>query len=249
MLRYLIIEDEPLAAKALQNLLTELRPSWYRLDVLDSIEASVKYLKTSIPDLIFMDIHLADGLSFKIFEKSKIDSPVIFTTAYDQYAVKAFKVNGLDYLLKPIEPQELKRAVEKFEESRKGAEVNIRALMEHFSKPAKEYKSRFLIKVADKLISIPTESVNYFFSDEKHTWLVQGKEHYPVDYTLEALEENLDPSEFFRLNRKIFAGYASIQKIFNHFNGKLKLELNPAFGEEVFVSRERAREFKEWLDK
>lgn len=248
MKTYLIIEDEPLAAQALKGLVEELHPDWKLLDIMDSVEASVRYLSTQTPDLIFMDIHLADGLSFSIFDQLQPACPVIFTTAYDQYAIKAFQVNGFDYLLKPIMPSELIRALEKLD---KQEQVNpdLKSLIQQFVKPKKEYKSRFLVRIADKLISIPIESIAYFYSDEKHTWLVQGKELYPIDFTLDHLEETLDPSVFFRLNRKVLASYSAISKIYNHLNGKLKIELSPTFESELFVSRERAREFKEWLDK
>jgi DNA-binding LytR/AlgR family response regulator len=248
MKSYLIIEDEPLAAEALKNLIQELRPEWTLLDTFDSVETSVRYLSTHSPDLIFMDIHLADGLSFSILEQQTSACPVVFTTAYDQYAIKAFQVNGFDYLLKPILPAELIRVLEKFDKQEQ-ANPDLKSLIQQFTKPVKEYKSRFLVRIADKLISIPVEGISYFYSDEKHTWLVQGKELFQIDFTLDHLEESIDPGKFFRLNRKVLASYSSISKIYNHLNGKLKIELQPAFDSELFVSRERSREFKEWLDK
>ncbi|MCU0430669.1 MAG: LytTR family DNA-binding domain-containing protein [Cytophagaceae bacterium] len=249
MKRFIIVEDEPLAAQALRDLLLEMRPDWTLVASADSVQVAVEQLSQTAADIIFMDIHLSDGLSFSIFEKIKPQVPVVFTTAFDQYAIRAFQVNGFDYLLKPILPSELQRVLDKFEQNVHVSPSDLSKLLDQFNRPPREYKSRFLVKIADKLVSVPIESIAYFYSDEKHTWLAYGKELYPLEHTLDALESMVDPAKFFRLNRKVLASFSSIHKIYNHLNGKLKIELSPSFDQEIFVSREKAREFKEWLDR
>ncbi len=252
-MKTLIIEDERPAALRLKKLIKECAPKAEILEVIDSVEDAVKWLNTfEQPDLIFMDIQLADGLSFDIFQQTTIKSPVIFTTAYDQYSLKAFKVNSVDYLLKPIDPEELTKAMKKFEEIFKKPQTYdssaIQALLNNIQ--SKKYKERFLVKTGQEFSYIPINDIAYFYSEDKIVCAknVNGKRHI-LDYTLDQLEECLDPDFHFRINRKYIAKLSSINKINTYFNSRLKLELLPSPNDDVIVSRERVGNFKGWLDK
>ncbi len=253
-MKIVIIEDEIPAAKRLEKLIKEIDSTVTIETKLDSIESAVEWLSTHTqPDLILMDIELADGQSFEIFNQVKITSPVIFATAYDEFALKAFKVNSIDYLLKPIEKTELAAAIEKFKAikssfSNTSTELNINALLHSLSKPV-SYKSRFLVKLGERLISVEKEQIAYFTSEDKLTFLVTyDKNRYVMDQTLDELEHQLDPREFFRINRQFISSPKAITSIHTYFNGKLKLAMQPPVKEEVLVSREKAPLFKEWLD-
>ncbi len=249
----LIIEDEQPAAKRLTNLIGELRPQWRVLTAIDSVESSVRWLSSNpAPDLAFMDIQLADGLSFDIFQQVSVGMPVIFTTAYDQYTLKAFKVNSIDYLLKPIEPSELGQALHKFEQVF-GKKMNydldtIQQLIRAMAQP--NYKERFLVKIGQQLTYVNVTDIYYVFSEDGlvQIRLADGKK-YLLDYTLEQLEALLDPVDFFRISRKIIVHLQGIAKIAPYFNSRLKLELKPKADFEVIVSRERVNDFKKWLDR
>ena len=247
-MRTLVIEDEIPAARRLSKMLVAARPSANILDTLDSVEGSVRWLRTfPAPDLIFMDIQIADGLSFDIFKQVEITASVVFTTAFDQYAVQAFKVSAVDYLLKPIDPKDLEIALQKFENQRfKQSPLDIEALSRLIKKES--FKDRFLVKTGQHLTFLPTADIAYFRSSggltQAHT--STGKKFF-IEHTLEELENLLDPRAFFRISRGLFIRLNSIQKIHPHLNGRLKLELTPASPEEVFVSRERAGDFKIWL--
>lgn len=247
-MRTLVIEDEIPAARRLNKMLVSARPSANILDTLDSVEGAVRWLRTfPPPDLIFMDIQIADGLSFDIFRQVDVSAPVVFTTAFDQYAVQAFKVSAVDYLLKPIDPNDLEIAIQKFENQRfKQNPLDIEALSRLIKKEA--YKDRFLVKIGQQLSFLPTLDIAYFRSTDGLTqaFSLSGKKFF-VEHTLEELEGLLDPRDFFRVSRGLMVRLTSIQKIHPHLNGRLKLELMPASTEEVFVSRERASEFKVWL--
>ncbi len=252
-MRVLIIEDERPAQLQLKKLLESLRPEAELLGMLDSVEASVRFLKAQPPpDLIFMDIQLADGLSFSIFSQVAVDAPVIFTTAYDQYALQAFKVNSIDYLLKPVEPEELAKALEKYSRVfSKPARVSpelVRQMLSAMREP--NYRDRFLIRSGQQLTYIRTSAARYFYSDDGLTFARtdNGKRH-TLDFSLDQLEEMLDPQRFFRLNRKVIAQVDSIHRISNYFNGRLILDLSPDPGFDVIVSRDRVQGFKEWLDR
>lgn len=249
--RILIVEDEAPAAKRLAGLIKEIEPNAILLDVMDSIESTVKWLSTNdSPDLLFLDIHLADGNSFLLFEQTTIECPIIFATAYDEYALRAFRVNSIDYLLKPIEKEDLKRALNKFKHVSNPAVVamDIKSMLAAIKSDTRTYKQRFLVRVADRLVPVNTQDIHYFVADEKLVYLQTPTHKYPVDFTLDQLEDILDPKLFFRLNRKFIGQLCSIQKIHNHLNGKLKITLSPAYPEELYVSREKAGEFKEWLE-
>lgn len=248
-MKILIIEDEITAYERLCKLVLEVEPTAEILDHVDSIDSGVLWLQSHPePDLILSDIHLADGSSFMIFDRVKVKCAIVFTTAYDEYALKAFKLNSIDYLLKPIEKDELRAALYKFKNYSSRTSDQVHSVLTSLLHTQKSYKERFLVKMADRLIPIPTREVSYFVSEDKYVFLYYKDKKYPVDYTLEELEGLLDPQCFFRLNRKITAQISAIAKISNHLNGKLKVELDPNYQEEVYVSRERAAEFKAWLD-
>ncbi len=249
-MKILLIEDEIPAARQLSKLLLEQRPTFQILDTLDSVEGAVRWFRTfPAPDLVFMDIQIADGLSFDIFKQAEIKSPVIFTTAFDHYAVQAFKVNAIDYLLKPIDPEDLGRALQKMEMHRNSAPVFEYEMLAHYFKK-EQYKERFLVKTGQQLAFVATTDIAFFRSADGLTqaFTFSGKKYF-VENTLEELERLLHPRDFFRISRNMTLRIDAIAKISPHLNGRLKLETNPVAPEEIFVSRERAAEFKAWLDK
>lgn len=248
----LLVEDEIPAAKRLRNLINQHCPEAIIMDVVDSVEGATQWLNTfEKPDLIFMDIQLSDGLSFDIFNQTEVVSPVIFTTAYDQYALKAFKVNSVDYLLKPIDPEELQSAFQKYrnlhQQSQEYDRTTIQKLITSITQ--KGYKERFLVKVGQQLNYVQTKEIAYFYSDEGlvYAMTISNRRHV-LDYTLEQLSDVIDPKNFFRINRKIVVSIEAIHKIHTYFNSRLKLELLPRTDLEAIVSRERVGDFKQWLD-
>ncbi|NJK84365.1 MAG: response regulator transcription factor [Bacteroidia bacterium] len=254
-MKALIIEDEAPAGRRLKKIIEEIDPGFKILDVIDSIESSVKWLKNHhMPDMIFMDIQLADGLSFAIFDQVEIQAPVIFTTAYDEYTLKAFKVNSIDYLLKPIDKEELKVSIRKFEQLKNQfAQVpspNLETLLKSLHLDKKEHKSRFLVRLGERLVSVPEHEIAYLYAEQKIVLLITNQnEKYAVDYSLDELEALLNPEVFFRLNRQFLARVQSIGSIYHYFKGKLKVKLLPEINQEVIVSREKSPFFKQWLDR
>lgn len=250
MIGFLIIEDEAPAARQLTALLAKIRPEWKLLSVCDSISASVEYLQTHrAPHLIFMDIQLADGLSFSIFDQIEVQSQVIFCTAFDQFAVEAFKRNAVHYLLKPVAPADLATACQRFELKQAPVDSGaLKALVSQFTNTAANYKDRFLVKSGTQLMFLETEQIAWIRSSGGLTeaWVAQGK-RYLLDHTLDDLEELLNPKQFFRISRQLMVSLPSLKKIVTHLNGRLKLELAPNSNEEIFVSRERVADFKTWL--
>lgn len=250
--RALIIEDEAPAYRRLSSLLEKQQPAIEVIDVLDSIEGALPWFaENKAPDLIFSDIQLSDGLSFEIYRQSPPPCPIIFTTAYDAYMLEAFRTNGIDYLLKPIEEEELSRSLLKYHALVKAAPQapDIERLLAAIDSRAPRHRDRFLIKLGQKLLPIATRDIAWFFSRDGATELLtrDGKRHL-LDLPLDEIETQLDPTRFFRLNRQCIACIECINVVHQHFNGKLKVELKPAAPEEVMVSREKARAFKEWLD-
>lgn len=251
----LIIEDEAPASRRLSGFIKELYPDFKIVDIIESVDASVKWFNCHLaPDIIFMDIQLADGLSFEIFEKAHISSPVIFTTAYDEYALKAFKVNSIDYLLKPINKEELEQSIRKYKDLRSRFSQNgqneesLQNLIKSLRENKKEYKNRFLVKLGDRLIPLKEEDIAYFRAEDKIVLLhTTDNKKFAIDTTLDTLIVQLDPSKFFRLNRQLIAHSQAIKSIHTYFNGKLKIYLQPDVSEEVTVSREKSMEFKQWL--
>jgi DNA-binding LytR/AlgR family response regulator len=249
-----IIEDELPAARRLERLILDIDPDIQVIARMDSVEDAVAFFQSGKKtDLVFMDIQLADGLSFDIFEKTAVDVPVIFTTAYDHYAVKAFKVNSIDYLLKPIEPEELKFAIDKFKSLlKKSSDISFdyQTIIRSLHQAGHQFKKRFLVKTAGRLAFVQADDIAYFFSDEGNSFLVTSdNERFLLESILEEVESQLNPDEFFRINRKMILSLKSIRKIESHFNNRYLLQLSPAFEEEVIVSRQRSAEFRKWLDR
>lgn len=250
----LVIEDEKLAAERLISLITEVEPSAQVLKSLESIKASVKWLNSNPhPDLIFMDVQLADGLSFEIFNKVNIDVPIIFTTAYNEYALRAFKVNSIDYLLKPIDKEELRVSMSKYQKLSNKASQHVAIqpqLLKHVMNLIQNpYKSRFVVRIGEHIKTISIEDVAYFYSSEKYSFLrtVSGRD-YALDYSLEQLEQELDPQKFFRVSRKFMIAMPHIKDIVAYSGSRLKLIISGAGEDEVLVSREKVTSFKKWLD-
>ncbi|TVP42990.1 MAG: DNA-binding response regulator [Mongoliibacter sp.] len=249
-MKILIIEDEGPAFRRLENLILEQMPEAKIVGNPDAVESAIDWFKKNPhPDLIFCDIQLADGLSFEIFEKVAVQCPIIFTTAFDQYAIKAFKLNSVDYLLKPIDPKELRAAINKYRQMKIGMQVDISELKSLLQKENKEYKSRFMVKFGEKIQSVQTSETAFFFSEEKVTFLqTRSGRKYILDYTLDQLESMLDPKQFFRLNRKYIASFESITEIHTYSNSRLKIKLSDCGDNDILVSREKVGALKEWLD-
>jgi two-component system, LytTR family, response regulator len=253
-MKVLIIEDEYLAAERMVELLFQYDKSIEVADTLDSIKDVVVWLKSNAqPDLIFMDIQLADGLCFDIFAKVSVESPVIFTTAYEEYAIRAFKVNSVDYLLKPIDSLELKAALEKFRKQfsiQKEVPVLSDNLIQSIKKMlAKPIKNRFIIKVGDHLKSVLTDEILYFFSLEKTTnFYTIDSRTYIIDYSLDHLMEIIDNEKFFRVSRKNIISREAIADIVVYSKSQLKIKLKNPANEALIVSREKVNAFKKWLD-
>lgn len=247
----LLLEDETLAAERLQNLLNELAPDVQVVAHLKSIESGVEWLQQNAhPDFILSDIRLLDGLCFEIFERVKVEKPVIFTTAYDQYAIKAFEVNSVDYLLKPIQEEKLKAALAKVKNRNTTPPLDYQELLKLLKGGRSEYKTRFMAKLGQKIVAVPVEKIAYFFSENKLTFLVTNdQKRYPLDQPLDELIDVLDPAIFFRVNRQFIVTFQAIAEIHPYFKGRVKLQLNPPTTEEVVISSERTPEFKKWIDK
>lgn len=249
----LIIEDEDLAVWGLISKLQQLDPAIEILATLDTVKAAVQWFQENpAPDLAFFDIQLADGLSFEIFEQVKVSCPIIFTTAYDAYALRAFKVNSIDYLLKPVAREDLAQALSKLRQLRTPAPLDAGAIqqMMQLLKP-RQYKTRFMVKVGDHLMAVEDKEIVYFFGENKIVWLRhQNGRKYPVDYTLEQLDDLLDPNRFFRLNRQYIAALASIKDVVVYSNSRLKVTLHdPMNTDDILISREKVDAFKLWLGK
>jgi DNA-binding LytR/AlgR family response regulator len=253
-MKVLIIEDEAPAARRLEQLIKAYDSSISIAGVIESIAAAVRWLKESrSPDLIFMDIQLADGISFEIFRQLEVKVPVIFTTAYDQYTLQAFKVNSIGYLLKPITQEELNESMGKFQHLKElfnqTEPVMLQSLLNSIQQGQKVYKSRFLVKLGDRLIFIFSEQIAYFMAEDKLVFIISNEGNkYNTDFSLDDLENLLSPKFFFRINRQLITHIQSIRNIHHYFNGKLKLSLHPEPAQNVIVSRERAALFKKWLD-
>lgn len=253
-MRVVIIEDEPQAADRLNHLVKELKPDASVLAQLDTVKRSIEWIQNHPPvDVIFMDIQLADGLSFEIFEKTEVRSPIIFTTAYNEYALKAFKVNSIDYILKPVDKEELQAAFAKYDNlvrTPPDASKMMESISYAMQMLTKKYKERFVLKVGEHLKSVEVTDILFFFSLEKTTFAQtrDGRKHI-LDFTLDQLEQLLNPDRFFRINRKHIIAVDSIQDMISHVNSRLKLVLKTSDDDDVIVARERVQEFKDWLDR
>ena len=245
----LIIEDEKPAARRLAQLISEQHPNASILGPLDTVTSSITWLNANPqPDLIFLDIQLADGISFEIFEKVNVTSPIIFCTAYDQYAIKAFKLNSIDYLLKPVDPEELGAALRKFESGRKEPAISLEQIKNLLQPVHKTFKTRFLVKQGERILTIDVKDIAYFFSEEKVTLLqTNDAKKYIVDYTLDEVENMVSSEQFFRLNRKYVASISSIKDVFTYSNSRLKILLQHSTDNDILISREKVSAFKVWL--
>lgn len=246
----IIIEDEQLSAEHLMRLLGRIDASIKIIERFETVKQSVEALKNGLQaDLMFVDIHLADGNAFELFSTVSIDTPVIFTTAFDHYAIQSFQTNSIDYLLKPVGINELTSAMNKFNRlTRQQHEQLVKNLMN--LRPHVTFKTRFMVKLGDNIVSIKTDEIDHFKAEEGIVLLVNrlGK-RYPVDYTLEQLEPLLDPTIFFRINRKALINIESVQKVAQFFNSRLKVTTHTLDGDDAIVSRERVGNFKEWLNR
>lgn len=254
MIRVLIIEDEAPAYRRLSQLLESHHLQFEVIEVLDSISEALKWFRNhNTPDLIFSDIHLSDGLSFEIYESFQPQCPIIFTTAYDEYALEAFKTFGIDYLLKPIQIVDLERAIQKFElikgnKATNNFGIEMEKLLQKFNTKQIEYKERFLIKTGSKWQPIFVDEIAFFCYREGFSELFtnQGK-HFLCDESLDVLEAQLNPNQFFRANRQLLVHINSIKQVQQHLKGRLCLELSPKCPVESLISRDRARALKDWL--
>ena len=260
-MKAIIIEDEELAAEGLSISLKKVQANIEILAVLDSVKTAVHWLKNNpAPDLAFLDIQLADGLSFEIFEQTPINCPVIFTTAYDEYALRAFRVNSIDYLLKPIGTDDLKRTFDKLR-LLKGetappqylSQDLIKQVMAIATQQVKvpQYKTRFMIKIGEHLQTFPVEDIDFLLGENKIVWLYhKNGRKYVIDYTLDQLEDLLEPDRFFRLNRQFIASIETIKDVIAYSNSRLKIVFKtPPNKEDIIMSREKVEAFKNWLGK
>lgn len=246
-MKVLIVEDEALAANRLKKMVLDLRPNYEIIDILESVDSVVDFLKKNSNqlDLILMDVQLSDGLSFEIFDILEVNYPIIFTTAFDQYAIKAFKFNSIDYILKPIKIEDLLAALVKFEQK---PTIKNYKLLQSNEDVKHSIPSRFVIKLGGTIRTINFEDVAYIFTADKITFAMtfEGK-RYPLDQNLEQIEEFLDKTKFFRVNRQFIVQFKSISEIHTHSKSRIKLILNPKTEQELIISTEKSSEFKTWL--
>jgi two-component system response regulator LytT len=259
-MKIFIVEDEELAVKKLKKTLQTVDESAEVVGEADSIRSSVNWLENNPdPDLILMDIELADGQSFEIFNQTQVKSPVIFITSYDEYALKAFKVNSVDYLLKPVQKEDLEAALDKYRSMKKvyateapKPNMDFEGLVKELQQKLqlKEYRKRFLVKHAQKLVSVETDEIAYFFSDGRLNFFkTYDNRKFVVDYTMDELAEMLDPDKYYRISRSYFISVNSVEQIHDYFGNRLLLYLKPNAEKEAIVSREKVTEFKKWLGK
>jgi len=250
-MKVVIVEDEPLAAEKLERYLLKYSGDIEVLKTLSSLETAIPWIEEhqGNVDLFFMDVQLTDGLSFEIFSKVSVKKPVIFTTAFDEFAIDAFKVNSIDYLLKPITFTDLSQALKKLKSMREqlGKGVEMGSLVAQMGKKA--YKNRFLVRMGNHIHSIPSESISYFYAEGRDVYLgrANGKK-YLIEYTLESLEELLDPKHFLRTNRSFIVHINAIEDVVVYANRRLKLTLNPKVEGDLIVSRDKVGQFKKWFE-
>jgi len=252
-MKVVIVEDEIAASENLIFLLQEQEPDLEVLRVLDSVDSAIAYFSAGTEaQLVFMDIHLADGISFEIFEQVSITAPIIFTTAYDQYALKAFKVNSIDYLLKPIIEEELEAALDQFRRTDMDKTVDdhqINAILDYMQAQRKPYKSTYLVHHKDEMVPVKTEDIAFFYIDTGVVKAVTfGNRPYPIEKKLEDIEAELDPEQFKRVNRQYIVQKEAIAHLKYYFNGKLILQTDPPAKERIVISKAKATEFKSWVN-
>jgi DNA-binding LytR/AlgR family response regulator len=246
MIKIIIIEDEILIAERLKKMIESIEPEMKVIEVIDSVKEAISYLSDSIPDLIFLDINLSDDYCFKIFEEVNVTCPVIFVTAYSEYAIKAFEINSIDYLLKPISIPSLKKSIDKYKSLT--TFPNYTKMMIDMES---RYRNRFLVKLNNQLKSISIDNIAYFFSEDKLTFacLNDGKK-LPLDFSLKKIEEEINPNNFFRINKKYLISLNSIDEMYYVSKSKIKLQLKPTVEKEIiFVAIEKIGTFKVWLSR
>jgi len=255
-MKVLIIEDEIPAAEKLERHLKKYDPNIVVADKLASVEKAVTWLNKAenYVDLIFMDVQLTDGLSFDIFEKTTLQKPVIFTTAFNEYAIEAFKGNGIDYLLKPITYDALAGSLHKLENLRKNLGVTAPAPLSHLEQALqllqkKNYKNRFMVRTGEHIHSVPATDITLFYAEDRNVFLLcDNRKKYIIDYKMEELEDLLDPGLFFRVNRSFMVNINSIKDVIVYSNSRLLIRLHTDCDKEIVVSRERVQEFKDWFN-
>lgn len=249
-MKILLIEDEDAALRRLEKIVLEIDPAIEIIKKLDSVESSITWLRNNAqPDLIFLDIHLADGSCFEIFEHVQVSCPIIFTTAYDEYALKAFKVNAIDYLMKPIKPLEVKSALEKYKKAHVAPAPDYTALLERLQGQDPPSLRRILVRLGQSIRLVETDDVAYFYTRDKITFLMTkstGK-RYPIDQPLDKLETLLDSKIFYRINRQFIVNVSALREMHPYSKSRIKIDLEPPSDVETIVSTERASDFKQWL--
>lgn len=251
MRRILIIEDERPAAEKLERLLRSVRPDWQIIATIETVQHAIKWLSSNIaPELIMMDIQLSDGICFEIFEKVKVTTPVIFTTAYDEYAIRAFKVNSIDYLLKPIDTESLETALAKFDQIKSVSIQNQFAYETILKLQEAKWRKRFLVKVGPAYVSVSTSDVELFYISERSTFIrTFGGKNYSIDFSLDQIQQQVDPAKFFRINRNHLVNIEAVLRLVAYSGSRLKLLLTTGFKpDNLLVSREKTSDFKRWLD-
>lgn len=257
MIKVIIIEDEIPAQRLLKETLQEIDVKTEVVCCLNSIKSTVEWFQNNPhPDIILLDIQLSDGLSFETFKQVTIESSIIFTTAFDEYAIQAFKVNSIDYLLKPVEKGELQTAFEKYNEFNKqfvkeqNSHINFKELASLIKNQESDYRKRFLIHSNESFFHLPVEEIALFYSMQGITFAVTfEKREYPVNFSLESLKEQLHPDNFFKINRQFIVNIDAIKRVHSYFNGKLKLEIKPSQTEDIVVGKDKAAAFKRWMDR
>jgi DNA-binding LytR/AlgR family response regulator len=255
MIKVVIIEDELPAQRLLKETLQEINFDTKVIGCFNSIKSAVEWFQNNPhPDIVLLDIQLSDGLSFEIFKQAKVESAIIFTTAYDEYAIQAFKVNSIDYLLKPVEKDELKTAFEKYHNYNKqfiqkqNSNIDFSELASLIKSEKTGYRKRFLIQSNESFFHLPVGDIALFYSMQGITFAVTfEKREYPVNLSLENLKEQLHPEKFFKINRQFIVNINAIKRVHFYFNGKLKLEIEPSHKEDIIVGKDKARVFKQWL--
>ena len=251
-MKVVIVEDEKLAADRLEKLINEMAPEYTVVAKLGSIKESVKWFTANQADLIFLDIQLSDGLSFSIFEQTDVHTPVIFTTAYDQYSIKAFELNSIAYLLKPIRKEDLAGSLQKYKTVKSAFQIDFDNLLSEIKGIKPEYKKRFVIQIGNKIKMINTSEIAWFSATGKNVFLKTFSQHtYPVEFSLDKLESQIEPAHFFRINRKYIININAIENMTAWSRSRIKLKLSPPANDEmdVIVSVDRSPAFKEWLNK
>lgn len=254
-MKILLLEDEVLASEKLQKILKEIDSKIEITAVLTSVDQAIHWLKTEEhPDLIISDIHLNDGICFNIFSEINIECPIIFATAYEKYAIKAFEVNSIDYLLKPIQKDRLQQALDKYNKINHAISENKSDLFNEFksllANQNRDYKARFLCKLGNKIKSVPIEKIKYFYSKDKMTFIIDEQNNkLPINNTLDEIDQMIDPNEFFRVNRQYITHFNAIDEIHPYFKGRLKLKLKPKNVDDIVVSTEKSPQFKSWLNR